>query len=912
MEHDTRLTSLYRLLLSFSDRGIDDFVVSVCTGVTEIYSLRGAGIALKSNYLSDSYRIDYVSGELSGLRESEFQIAGSSPVFTGGTAPGRGLAELVRLFRCSNGEMAFLALPGTQALPSSPDVELFINHFYDIVLKKNRRPLQKDVEEQYSKYRDLFDFSPSFLFILDTLGTIVEANSSCRRRSRYTSAVPGDRNNMVGLNFTEFVAHDDVERVSHKFALLYEKVRELKKNILENGGGMETFITEAKNHSLGWEPVKIIGADGSVHHVELDACLRVDGNGNIIGAACTAFDRTEIRETRRLLKESEENYKTIFDTSPSLSVLIDMDGNIVAMNRIGTEKYGYDLNDSAINFKEFVHEQDINKAINVFRTLYKSAADIRKNWDMRRVLADAEYRALCYGELLQTGIKDEPLMVYHRDRHTVFNVEFSVNLRVDRETLDINGVLVTAVDVTKRAKLAAKLRESEEKYRELFKLSPMHSMLIDVNGRVVEFNYKAIEDYGISPEQKEITYRDFLHRDDIPKCEELFIKLYAEAARIRGLWKDKGDISREECFMLLRKLGIWGEPARLVNHDRSTSYECEFNASLWLGEEKAAIKGALLTALDVSERNRLRHEIIDSEKKYRELIEKKTRDIIFTTDRNGNFITANRNFRIKLGYSESYLSGRHLSSILYNDPMDTDGINRAAFRENIDKVLEGGENDVRFNAVCRHFFLGEPVTLHFKIDPVREAGVVAGIMGFMSDISEDPLGKYLAGESISYRIENRLTRVDDISYRLTRSLSKYFDSHKVSMIRLGLREIIVNAIEHGNLKISFQDKTEAQDKGVFFELLQRRQSDAGLSGKAVKIDYRLEADRAVYEIIDEGEGFDYKKILEEDISTLNELNLEHGRGIVLAKSIFDTLEFDGKGNRVVLTVFFPGRQENDR
>jgi PAS domain S-box-containing protein len=597
MGENSRIVSLYQLLLSSSDMEYERFLESVCTGMTGLYSLGGTGLAFRVGHVPDLHRVQYADGKLEGLAGAEFRFDGATAVFTTGSpsrpAPGISL----RHYRSGDGDFSLFIVPAAESLPDDGQMEPFIGFFHDIIRKKNLRPLQKEVERHYSAFRDLFE------------------------------------------------------------------------------------------------------------------------------------------------------------TSPSLSVLLDLDGNIVAMNRIGSEKYGYDLDSSPINFKEVVREEDFNRAITMFRNLYRSASGLKKHWDMRRVLSDADYRAERYRELLALGLKDEQLRVYSRDRRNVYSLELCVNLRVDRETLDIYGVLVTAVDVTQREKLEEDLR--------------------------------------------------------------------------------------------------------------------------------------------------------DSEKKYRELIENKTRDIIFTTDRNGNFITGNRNFRIRLGYAENYLKGRHLSSILYSDPMDKDGINLAAFQENLEKALGGG-TDVRFNAVCRHYIIGEPVTLHFKIDPVYEAGTVAGIMGFMSDISDDPLRKYLTGESISYRIDSRLTRVDDISYRLTRSLAKQFDPHRVSMIRLGLREIIVNAIEHGNLKISFQDKTEAQGRGAFFELLRRQQSEEGLGEKAVRISYRLETDRVVYEIEDEGDGFDFWKVLNEDPSVPNELNLEHGRGLLLAKSIFDRMEFDGKGNRVSLTVFFPG------
>ena len=56
----------------------------------------------------------------------------------------------------------------------------------------------------------------------------------------------------------------------------------------------------------------------------------------------------------------------------------------------------------------------------------------------------------------------------------------------------------------------------------------------------------------------------------------------------------------------------------------------------------------------------------------------------------------------------------------------------------------------------------------------------------------------------------------------------------------------------------------------------------------------------MYKISDEGNGFDYKKIMAQIKNEVNQKMLSHGRGISMASSIFDEIQYNDKGNQVML------------
>lgn len=73
-------------------------------------------------------------------------------------------------------------------------------------------------------------------------------------------------------------------------------------------------------------------------------------------------------------------------------------------------------------------------------------------------------------------------------------------------------------------------------------------------------------------------------------------------------------------------------------------------------------------------------------------------------------------------------------------------------------------------------------------------------------------------------------------------------------------ELLVNAMEHGNLDISFQDKSEALENNEYYELLFKRQHNPVYKNKRITIEYSLDPSRIEIRITDEGKGFDHKNI----------------------------------------------------
>lgn len=114
---------------------------------------------------------------------------------------------------------------------------------------------------------------------------------------------------------------------------------------------------------------------------------------------------------------------------------------------------------------------------------------------------------------------------------------------------------------------------------------------------------------------------------------------------------------------------------------------------------------------------------------------------------------------------------------------------------------------------------------------------------------------------------------------------------------LGVTELLLNAIEHGNLEISGPEKARLLREGRFDQVVRERAADPRFADREVTVWLRRSADHVEIVCEDQGPGFDWKSL---DASARVDLNGPSGRGIALSRSLaFDSLEYLGRGNVAV-------------
>ncbi len=117
---------------------------------------------------------------------------------------------------------------------------------------------------------------------------------------------------------------------------------------------------------------------------------------------------------------------------------------------------------------------------------------------------------------------------------------------------------------------------------------------------------------------------------------------------------------------------------------------------------------------------------------------------------------------------------------------------------------------------------------------------------------------------------------------------------------MGLLELIINAVEHGNLDVGYEEKSQLLENNNLEQELTNRLSLAEYTHRKVLVEVIQYGKYIQFIIHDEGKGFDCEKYFSLDKARTYH---KHGRGIAIANNIsFERLEYRGNGNRVVATA----------
>ncbi|HRX48161.1 MAG TPA: 7TM diverse intracellular signaling domain-containing protein [Spirochaetota bacterium] len=295
-----------------------------------------------------------------------------------------------------------------------------------------------------------------------------------------------------------------------------------------------------------------------------------------------------------------------------------------------------------------------------------------------------------------------------------------------------------------------------------------------------------------------------------------------------------------------------------------------------------------------------------SEEKYRLLVEGSS-DIIFSLDENLNFITANYAIANELKLDPKKIGGLPFHELLYDNNIEPQ-ITKLLVLEKLEEFVKT-KKPVQFRAQFISSIITEPKEMNVQLEYVNIQGKNE-ILGKAYNMGDDSLMKYFEYEKQKYTIGNYLITADEITHRITRNLIKYLEPGEIKMLQIALREIIINAIEHGNLDISFEEKTQALIEDRYFELIRQRQFEPQNINKKVIIEYSVSKEKVMYIVSDEGAGFNFETYLDGTSGNPDESFLSHGRGIMMTKNAFDEIIYSRKGNHVMLVKNFTSKKED--
>ncbi|MDD3030117.1 MAG: ATP-binding protein [Alphaproteobacteria bacterium] len=128
------------------------------------------------------------------------------------------------------------------------------------------------------------------------------------------------------------------------------------------------------------------------------------------------------------------------------------------------------------------------------------------------------------------------------------------------------------------------------------------------------------------------------------------------------------------------------------------------------------------------------------------------------------------------------------------------------------------------------------------------------------------------------------------------ALARYFSDS--GNIRVGLYELLLNAVEHGNLGIGFDRKTALLREGRWDEEIKRRLLMPVFCDRFVTVDLVCDALVAQIAIADQGRGFFWRGRLRRSLDA----SRPNGRGLIMAEQCgFNRIAYNPLGNKVVCT-----------
>lgn len=182
----------------------------------------------------------------------------------------------------------------------------------------------------------------------------------------------------------------------------------------------------------------------------------------------------------------------------------------------------------------------------------------------------------------------------------------------------------------------------------------------------------------------------------------------------------------------------------------------------------------------------------------------------------------------------------------------------------------------------------DSVQLRYLVDAVCHNGDMENSMSSVRPISTKR----------EFSISNDIFNVERIVYLVTKEFIYFLDFSSLERIRIGLAEMITNAIEHGNLSISGDQKLEATENGTYYELIEARLKEQKYKDKKVTFGYSINAEGLNVYVEDQGKGFSVSEI--PDPTKQEGLYKLHGRGILITRMYFDEVSYNNTGNRVEL------------
>ncbi len=211
--------------------------------------------------------------------------------------------------------------------------------------------------------------------------------------------------------------------------------------------------------------------DGSTRWLENVMSAIRNEKGELVGLHGVSRDITHRKDSEEALRQSEERFRALIFNSTDLIRILDKDGLIIfdspSSQRILGYPKGFFLGKSPL---DFIHPDDVSRVKNDLEEVYEDRNPGIPT-EFRILKADGEYISV---ETVSQNLIDVP---------------------------GVEGIVVTTHPIQVRKEMEEALRESEEKYRTLFESDPDYTVLVGLDGVILDINTATVNFTGIPKEK---------------------------------------------------------------------------------------------------------------------------------------------------------------------------------------------------------------------------------------------------------------------------------------------------------------------------------------------------------------------------------------------------------------------------
>ena len=487
-------------------------------------------------------------------------------------------------------------------------IDVVNNHQFALIRRQDQWQLMESTEHKEAKdahlkaeeesgnsdelLNNIIEQTPNALWISDEKGIAIRMNQALRDMLKITDEEIIGKYNVL----------KDRQVIEQGFAPLVKSVFEEGKTV---------------NFTIDYDTAKEkqIKLSQTTHRI-LDTVISAVKNreGKVIYAICQHRDITEQEKAKAALTESEQRYRTLFETTGAATILIEEDRTISLMNSELERVSGYSQKEIVgKKWTDFVVKEDLGR--------------LQEYHDLRR-----------------TNPKAAPRQYECR------LVDKQGNIKTFLMTVDVipgtKKSIASFVEITERKRMEEALQNSEEKLRVMFQSMAEGITVIDMEGHILEMNDTAVRLRGYSNKAEIIgrSYLEILSPENRARVMNNMNKVLTEG---------RGELTE---YTALRKDG--------------TKFPIETNSALMRNASGNPI-GIITLTRDITERKRAEEALRESERKYRQLVAL-AQEGIWAIDAESKTVFANPKMVQMLGYTAEEMMGRSLFSF-----MDEHGISLA-------------------------------------------------------------------------------------------------------------------------------------------------------------------------------------------------------------------------------------------